>query len=198
MSGENLKDQKEVPKPILKATVDEPSFLKKLAQKPQAAQIPTTVNPLKLQPIVSNLGEVPQVPPQMQVPTGPQEATTGDLYHDLGVFFRELQESFADRYRMWEDSINAVLLIMRKMQATTVENSKLLIDSIVDFHERVKEGLTKFEKKRNSVEKYSGADLWGTVKQLKRVMGIVKLQIQEYELKTRVDTYLKYIAGLSV
>ncbi len=106
-------------------------------------------------------------------------------------------DEIADRYQMWEDSINAVLLIMRKMQATTTENTKLLINSIVDFHERVRIGLEKFEKKRNSVEKYSGADLWGTVKQLKRVMGILKLQIQEYELKSRVDTYLKYIAGLS-
>ncbi len=198
MSDPNQNDQKPVPKPPPKLIVDQPSFLKKPAIKPPPAPVSAAFNPLTMQPVIPSPGEVPQPPAPMPTSAGAaQEATTGDLYHDLGVFFGELQESFADRYKMWEDSINAVLLIMRKMQATTTENTKLLINSIVDFHERVKVGLEKFEKKRNSVEKYSGADLWGTVKQLKRVMGILKLQIQEYELKSRVDTYLKYIAGLS-
>ncbi len=203
MSEEDKKRQKPVPKfppipqPMPRLSVDQPSFLKTPAQKPPSAHLPTAINPLTLQPATAGPGEAPQVPPPMPTSAGAaQEATTGDLYHDLGVFFGELQESYADRYKMWEDSINAVLLIMRKMQATTTENTKLLINSIVEFHERVKVGLEKFEKKRNAVEKYSGADLFGTIQQLKRVMGILKLQIQEYELKSRVDTYLKYIAGL--
>ncbi len=201
MSEEDQNRQKPVPKfppipkPMPRLTVDQPSFLKTPAAKPAAANVPTAINPLTLQPLVA--AEVPQVPPPMPTSAAAsQEATTGDLYHDLGVFFGELQESYADRYKMWEESINAVLLIMRKMQATTTENTNLLITSIVDFHEKLTVGLEKFEKKRNAVEKYSGADLWGTVKHLKRVMGILKLQIQEYELKSRVDTYLKYIAGL--
>ncbi len=202
MSEDERRGQKPVkfppiPKPISNLNVDQPSFLKTPTQKPPAPNAPMAINPLTLQPAAAMPVDVPVVPAPMPTSAGAaQEATTGDLYHDLGVFFGELQESYADRYRMWEDSINSVLLIMRKMQATTTENTKLLIDSIVDFHERVKVGLEKFEKKRNAVEKYSGADLWGTVKQLKRVMGILKLQIQEYELKSRVDTYLKYIAGL--
>ncbi len=197
MSDKDKKDQKPVPKPFPQPIVEQPSFLTKPPKMP-AARVPTAINPLTLQSTPVELGGIPLAPAAMPTSAGAaQEATSGDLYHDLGVFFGELQESYADRYKMWEDSINAILLIMRKMQATTTENTKLLIDSIVDFHERVKVGLDKFEKKRNSVEKYSGADLWGTVKQLKRVMGILKLQIQEYELKSRVDTYLKYIAGLS-
>jgi len=192
MSAKNPKDKKPTPtpKPPPELIVDQPSFLKKPPQKPAA------INPLTLQ--TAGIPEPPQAPASMPTPgIAAPEAPTGELYHDLGVFLGELQESFADRYQMWEDSINAVLLIMRKMQATTTENTKLLISSILDFHERLTVGLAKFEMKRNAVEKYSGADLWGTVKQLKRVMGILKLQIQEYELKSRVDTYLRYIAGLS-
>ncbi len=141
MSEDDQKGQKPVPKfppipkPRPKLTVDQPSFLKTPTQKPPSARLPTAINPLTLQ----SAAEIPQVPPPMPTSAGAaQEATTGDLYHDLGVFFGELQESYADRYKMWEDTINAVLLIMRKMQATTTENTKLLIDSIVDFHEKLK------------------------------------------------------------
>src|SRR4030042_3367205 len=98
--------------PLPKPSMDQPSFIKNPAQKP------AVINPLTIQPSMAGIPEPPQIPSTTPTPSiVTPEAPTGELYHDLGVFLGELQESFADRYQMWEDSINAVLLIMRKMQA---------------------------------------------------------------------------------
>jgi len=182
------------------AIVTEPSFLKSLPTKS------ATINPLTLEPRLAVSEEVEaeeraraggDAEDLSRVPLTEAEVTSEDLHTNLGRFFAELQESFADRYDMWENSINAVLLIMRKAQGMTIENSNKLVESIGELHKQVTEGLEKFEKKRNAVEEYSGADLRGTVKKLKQVMGILKLQVQEYDLKTRVDTYLRFMRGLS-
>jgi hypothetical protein len=184
------------------AIVSAPSFLTSSPAKS------ATINPLTLEPRLAvsdevaaeervRAGEQPEGESESVVPTAPVEGGPDDIYANMGRFFAELQESFSDRYEMWEQSINAVLLIMRKAQGMTIENSQKMVQSIEDLHKRVTEGLEKFEKKRNAVEEYSGADLRGTVKKLKEVMSILKLQVQEYDLKNRVDTYLKFMAGLS-
>jgi len=171
--------------------VSEPDFLKSVKKKA------SDINPLTLEPRQVGPDEEIQLTTPLSefapimAPVSGKAATLAD---QLGLFFGELKDSYADRYSMWEDSINAVLLIMRKMQGTTAENSKQLVSAIEDFNARIKLGLGKFEKKRNAVEAYSGVDLRGTLRQLKEVMTLLKLQVQEYDLKTRVDTYMRYMS----
>lgn len=198
--GENPDEEKQLSSE--EALVNEPSFLQKPATKS------ATINPLTLEPRLAVSDEVAAEEENRAVGICPpsEEGTLLEpstenpneyFRQQLAVFFTELQESFSERYEMWENSMNAVLTVMRKMQSTTIVNSKQLFTSIEDVHKRVTTGLEKFEIKRNAIEEYSGADFRGTVKKLKQILGILKLQVEEYELKTRVDTYLRYIAGFS-
>ena len=54
---------------------------------------------------------------------------------------------------------------------------------------KIKDGLSDFELKRKEVEKLSGANFTNISKDFKKILGILELQDQEYQLKKMVSNF---------
>jgi hypothetical protein len=112
--------------------------------------------------------------------------TDMNLYENLSEFFNELFKSFDDRYSRWENSTGIILTILRKMRKLTKKNTEQLITSIEKLHQNIEDGLSDFEIKRNEIEKISGNNFINISKNFKKILGLLELQIQEYQLKKSV------------
>lgn len=112
---------------------------------------------------------------------------TGSLWGDTSVFFMELFDSYAERYDLWEESINQILTILRKMQLLNQQNSEILIQSIEKMHEKIKEGLDRFKLKRDYIEKISDVDLKSVTSMLKKTLDLLSLQLKEIKLKSLLN-----------
>lgn len=153
----------------------------------------------------SQSGLLPPPPPPMK-PKAPNEPTpanvpmsnqisgisnkyqpTGNLWGDTSVFFMELFDSYSERYDLWEESINQILIILRKMQQLNQQNSEILIQSIEKLHDKIKEGLDKFKLKRDYIEKISEVDLKSVTSMLKKTLDLLSLQLKEIKLKSLLD-----------
>lgn len=173
-----------------------PAFMAKGAAKPGAA--PPSAPPKPLAP--PKPGAEPPAKPGVAPPGAPTKParkpgeSTGNLWGDLGVFLTELSDSYADRYQLWENSINTVLSILRKMQQVTNTNAEIMIDAIEQQHDEIKTGLNHFVTLRDAIERQTDQDLNEVTKNLRRVLGILSLQIKEYQLKAKVDNWLKNVA----
>ncbi len=115
-----------------------------------------------------------------------------NLYENMGVFFDELFSSFNDRYTRWENSTGMILSILRKMRKITKKNTEQLINSIENLLAKTQKGLTDFEIKRSEIEKISNTNFTNISKDFKKILGLLELQIQEYQLKKEVsELFLK-------
>lgn len=115
-----------------------------------------------------------------------------NLYENMGGFFDELFSSFNDRYTRWENSTGMILSILRKMRKITRKNTEQLINSIENLLTKTQKGLTDFEIKRNEIEKISNTNFTNISKDFKKILGLLELQIQEYQLKKEVsELFLK-------
>ncbi len=115
-----------------------------------------------------------------------------NLYENMGGFFDELFSSFNDRYTRWENSTGMILSILRKMRKITKKNTEQLINSIENLLAKTQKGLTDFEIKRNEIEKISNTNYTNISKDFKKILGLLELQIQEYQLKKEVsELFLK-------
>jgi len=115
-----------------------------------------------------------------------------NLYENMGGFFDELFSSFNDRYTRWENSTGMILSILRKMRKITKKNTEQLINSIENLLAKTQKGLTDFEIKRNEIEKISNTNFTNISKDFKKILGLLELQIQEYQLKKEVsELFLK-------
>lgn len=115
-----------------------------------------------------------------------------NLYENMSGFFDELFSSFNDRYTRWENSTGMILSILRKMRKITKKNTEQLINSIENLLAKTQKGLTDFEIKRNEIEKISNTNYTNISKDFKKILGLLELQIQEYQLKKEVsELFLK-------
>ncbi len=115
-----------------------------------------------------------------------------NLYENMSGFFDELFSSFNDRYTRWENSTGMILSILRKMRKITKKNTEQLINSIENLLAKTQKGLTDFEIKRNEIEKISNTNFTNISKDFKKILGLLELQIQEYQLKKEVsELFLK-------
>ena len=115
-----------------------------------------------------------------------------NLYENMGGFFDELFSSFNNRYTRWENSTGMILSILRKMRKITKKNTEQLINSIANLLAKTQKGLTDFEIKRNEIEKISNTNFTNISKDFKKILGLLELQIQEYQLKKEVsELFLK-------
>ena len=110
-----------------------------------------------------------------------------DVYGKLGTFFEELIASLSERYQRWENSTGLILTILRKMRKITKKNTEQLINTIESGHQRIKEGFHEFNIKREEVEKVSGSDYTNISKDFSKILGLLELQVQEYQLKKTVS-----------
>ncbi len=118
-----------------------------------------------------------------------------NIYLKLTEFFEGLLSSYSENYDRWEMSISNILGILRKMRKITKKNTDDLIVSINGIFDRIQYSLEQFKVKRNEIEKVAEVNIESMSGEFKRVLGLLELQIKEYQLKRVTDEFvheLKY------
>ena len=118
-----------------------------------------------------------------------------NIYLKLTEFFEGLLEGYSENYDRWEMSISNILGILRKMRKITKKNTDDLTTSITGIFERIQDSLEQFKVKRNEIEKVAEVNIESMSRKFKRVLGLLELQIKEYQLKRVTDDFvheLKY------
>ena len=163
--------------------------IKEKSQIPQ----PPPPSPLSLSPnSPSALNSQPA--PRLSPPLSPQPydhllSVSGedDIYSKLAKFFVELFEGYNEQYARWENSISSILTILRKSRKITKKNTEDLESSINNMYEKIQVNLEQFKIKRDEIERQSDVDVENLSNEFKKVLGLLGLQIKEYQLKKEMD-----------
>lgn len=113
-----------------------------------------------------------------------------NVYLSLAQFFEKTFQGYGDRYGMWENSVSSILAILRKMRKITKKNTEDLVNSINTLHEKIQFNLEQFKIKRDEAEKLTDVDIETMSSEFKKVLGLLELQIKEYQLKRLADDYI--------
>ena len=113
-----------------------------------------------------------------------------NIYVKLSEFFEEVFDSYVERYNQWENSISSILSILRKMRKITKKNAEELVSSIESTYEKIQYNLELFKIKRDQVEKIADVDVESMSGEFKKVLGLLELQVKEYQLKKLSDEYV--------
>ena len=113
-----------------------------------------------------------------------------NIYEKLTVFFEEVFDGYVDRYNQWENSISTILSILRKMRKITKKNTEELVSSVSGLFEKIDYNLDQFKIKRDQVEKITDVDIESMSGEFKKVLGLLELQVKEYQLKKLSDEYV--------
>ena len=123
----------------------------------------------------------------------PSFSKKDNIYAKLGKFFEEIFEGYTKRYDQWENSISSILSILRKMRKITKKNSEDLVESIKNIYKNVQEDLENFKLKRTEVEKIAEVDVESMSSEFKKVLGLLELQVKEYQFKRLTDEYIRQL-----
>lgn len=113
-----------------------------------------------------------------------------NIYLRLAQFFEGAFQGYNERYEIWENSVSSILTILRKMRKITKKNTEDLVSSINKLHEKIQFNLEQFKIKRDEVEKLTDVDIESMSSEFKKVLGLLELQIKEYQLKKLADEYV--------
>ncbi len=113
-----------------------------------------------------------------------------NIYEKLTVFFEAAFDGYVDRYNRWENSISSILSILRKMRKITKKNTEELVSSVSGLYEKIDYNLDQFKLKRDQVEKITDVDIESMSSEFKKVLGLLELQVKEYQLKKLSDEYV--------
>lgn len=150
-----------------------------VTEKEEAVKVP--VESVKIEKeVVSSLEE----------PTKSSISKKDNVYFKLSQFFEGIFQGYNERYEMWENSVSAILAILRKMRKITKKNTEDLVSSINKLHEKIQFNLEQFKIKRDEVEKLTDVDIESMSSEFKKVLGLLELQIKEYQLKRLADEYV--------
>ncbi|MHA1490231.1 MAG: hypothetical protein ACTSRI_11325 [Promethearchaeota archaeon] len=127
--------------------------------------------------------------PAKEEPTTSQQE---DIFIKLAKFFEELFIGYGERYTRWENSISNILSILRKMRKITKKNTEDLVDSINTEYDKIQINLDQFKLKRNEVEKVADIDIKTLSGEFRKVLGLLELQVKEYQLKKEMDDYIHH------
>jgi len=174
---------------------------KKIAEDYMIEEVPLTERkPLpksETLPIVSEEEEEEEEKPTVEVPTPapstiktPSFSKGDDIYVKLADFFEEIFIGYVDRYNQWENSISSILSILRKMRKITKKNTEDLATTINNLFDKIQYNLEQFKIKREEVEKIAGVDIESMSSEFKMVLGLLELQVKEYQLKKLSDEYI--------
>jgi hypothetical protein len=157
--------------------------------KPQSSPRPkikveASIVPSPGEEIVEVREEPPSTPPVKDISSSVKK---GNIYVKLTEFFEELLMGYNERYERWENSISNILSILRKMRKITKKNTDDLVVSINNLYKKIQADLELFKIKRDEVEKVAEVDIESMSGKFKRVLGLLELQIKEYQLKRVTD-----------
>jgi len=207
------RDKKKPRTKLVPQEKDKPKPTKKQKQKVQAKS-KTDSTPTKLEkPKVPPLSQKPSEevkPPEVVTPEDkkpmdekeivptpveekPSFVKTENIYMKLTEFFEGLLKSYNGRYDRWENSISAILAILRKMRKITKKNTEDLVLSINNIFEKIQVDLGQFKIKRTEIERVAEVDIEVMSGEFKRVLGLLELQVKEYQLKRVTDNYIREI-----
>ena len=188
---------------------------RKIVSEPESKEIVKSSEPTNKEPIVSSRpkiqieastvpspGEKKIVEVDKELgPTPPRKEAQvkkkDNIYLKLMVFFEELLSGYTERYERWENSISNILAILRKMRKITKKNTEDLVVSIGNVYKKIHAELDQFKIKRDEVEKVANVDIESMSGEFKRVLGLLELQIKEYQLKREADDLIHYIKYFS-
>jgi hypothetical protein len=120
----------------------------------------------------------------------PSFSKKDDIYVKLSDFFEGVFDSYVERYGQWENSISSILSILRKMRKITKKNTEELVSSVGSTYEKIQYNLEQFKLKRDQVEKITDVDIESMSGEFKKVLGLLELQVKEYQLKKLSDEYV--------
>lgn len=115
-----------------------------------------------------------------------------NIYVKLSEFFENTYKGYTNRYDKWENSVSSILTILRKMRKITKKNTEDLVGSINNMHIKIQDSLEQFKIKRQEVEKIAGVDVESMSSEFKKVLGLLELQVKEYQLKKLTDEYIHF------
>jgi len=170
---------------------------KKIAEDYMIEEVPLTERkPLqKSEPLPKISEEKEEI--TVQVPTpAPSTITTpsffkkDDIYIKLADFFEDTFMGYVDRYNQWENSISSILSILRKMRKITKKNTEDLSTTINNLFDKIRYNLELFKLKREEVEKIASVDIESMSSEFKMVLGLLELQVKEYQFKKLSDEYI--------
>ena len=130
-----------------------------------------------------------EVPTPSTIET-PSFSKKDDIYIKLTDFFEEVFSGYVDRYARWENSISSILAILRKMRKITKKNTEDLSTTINNLYDKIHYNLEQFKVKREEVEKIASVDIESMSSEFKMVLGLLELQVKEYQLKKLSDEYI--------
>ncbi len=116
-----------------------------------------------------------------------------NIYLKLTEFFEGLLASYNESYDRWEMSISNILTILRKMRKITKKNTDDLVLSIKNVYGKIHTNLEQFKVKRDEIERVADVDIESMSSEFKRVLGMLELQIKEYQLKRVTDGFIHEI-----
>lgn len=162
-------------------------------KKPRASLVPKDKEKLKPEvtttpPVVEKpLEKLPSTP---SVKKEPSIIKKESIYLKLTEFFEGLLKSYSGNYDRWEMSISNILGILRKMRKITKKNTDDLVSNISNIFEKIQADLEQFKIKRNEIEKVAEVDIESMSGEFKRVLGLLELQVKEYQLKRVTDEFI--------
>ncbi|TKJ19140.1 MAG: hypothetical protein CEE43_16285 [Promethearchaeota archaeon Loki_b32] len=188
-----------VPMAKEKATTPKKSIGSKTAPQESKVEVSTPAKPQTIpektvKPPVEKekAEELPTIPSTKKEPSFVKKES---IYLKLTEFFEGLLMGYNENYDRWEMSISNILGILRKMRKITKKNTDDLVVSINNIFEKIQANLEQFKVKRNEIEKVAEVDIETMSGEFKQVLGLLELQIKEYQLKRVTDDFvheLKY------
>ncbi len=139
--------------------------------------------------------EKPSPPPSTK--EEPSFVKKESIYLKLTEFFEGLLQSYSESYDRWEMSISNILGILRKMRKITKKNTDDLTLSISNIFKKIETDLEQFKIKRDEIEKVAEVDIEQMSGEFKRVLGLLELQVKEYQLKRATDEFIHELKYLS-
>jgi hypothetical protein len=144
--------------------------------------------------------EIKEEKVESKIPEPKKEPSIGkseSIYLKLTEFFEGLLASYNENYDLWEMSISNILAILRKMRKITKKNTDDLVLSINNVFNKIQADLEQFKIKRDETEKIAEVDIESMSSEFKRVLGMLELQIKEYQLKRVTDEYIHNLKSFS-
>ncbi|UCC20269.1 MAG: hypothetical protein JSV62_02995 [Promethearchaeota archaeon] len=171
--------------PLVQQTKDEKKERTKLVTEANEKTKP--VEPID-KPEVSLTSEVQPAPPSTI--KEPSFIKQKNIYLKLTEFFEGLLTSYNENYDRWEMSISNILSILRKMRKITKKNTEDLVGNISGVYDKIQANLEQFKVKRDEIETVAEVDIESMSGEFKRVLGLLELQVKEYQLKRITDEFI--------
>lgn len=159
-------------------------------KKPRPSLIPDIKENLKTSIPIEKKEQLEITTPPPSTKVEPSKIKKESIYLKLTEFFEGLLSSYNENYDRWEMSISNILGILRKMRKITKKNTDDLTSSITAIYDKIQANLEEFKIKRDEIERVAEVDIESMSEEFRRVLGLLELQVKEYQLKKVTDEFI--------